>query len=165
MNRYESPKKSFTLEEIKDKMGHFCLYQDRCFWEIEQKLREFDLIPEAKEEVISKLYQYGFINEERFANQYVRGKFNQKKWGKNRLRMELKKRQIPEKMILEAFRSEIDQDDYYTTLEKLAEKKYLSLEKEKESYKKQQKIRSYLAYKGYEFDLIQEVVARLFEKK
>lgn len=161
---FNSAKKIYTLDEIKDKMAKYCLYQDRCHWEIELKLRDFDLIPEAKEEVISKLYQYGFINEERFTLQFVRGKFKQKKWGRNRLRMELKKRQIPEKMIQNAFRSEIDLDQYEKTLRNLTQKKYESLKLERDSFKKQQKIKNYLAYKGYEFDLIQDVLNELFKR-
>ncbi len=157
-------KKIYTIEEIKDKMGKYCLYQERCHWEVEQKLREFDLIPEAKETVIESLYKYGFINESRFVEQFVRGKFNQKKWGRNRLKLELKKRQIPEKMINESIKREIDLEKYALTLETLAQKKYELLTSERDSFKKQQKIKSYLAYKGYEFDLIQDVLQQLFTK-
>ncbi|WP_068596530.1 regulatory protein RecX [Vaginella massiliensis] len=156
--------KSFTLNEIKDKMAKYCLYQDRCHWEVEQKLNGFDLIPEAKEEIITKLYQYGFINEQRFTETFVRGKFNQKNWGRNRLKIELKKRQIPEKMIREALETQIDSEQYFATLQQLAHKKYNLLKAERDSFKKQLKIKNFLAYKGYEYDLIQDVLNDLFRK-
>ena len=48
----DNTKKIYTIDEIKDKMAKYCLYQDRCHWEVEKKMREFDLIPEAKEEIL-----------------------------------------------------------------------------------------------------------------
>ncbi len=45
-------KKLFTFDEIKQKLVNYCVYQDRCHAEVEQKMREFVLIPEAKEEII-----------------------------------------------------------------------------------------------------------------
>ena len=96
----DNSKKIYTVDEIKDKMAKYCLYQDRCHWEVEKKLRDFDLIPEAKDEIIFKLLHYGFLNEERFVHNFVRGKVNQKLWGKNRLKQELKLRQIDSKLVI-----------------------------------------------------------------
>lgn len=157
----KNSKKIYTIDEIKDKMAKYCLYQDRCHWEVEKKIREFDLIPEAKNEIIFKLIDYGFLNEERFVYSFVRGKVNQKMWGKNRLRQELKMRNIDQKLIDSAFKEEIDSDKYWINITRLAEKKYNSLYSERDSFKKINKIKSYLAYKGYEFDLINEAIATL----
>lgn len=154
----DNSKKIYTIDEIKDKMAKFCLYQDRCHWEVEKKLREFDLIPEAKDEILYKLIHYGFLNEERFVHSFVRGKVNQKLWGRNRLRQELKMRQIDGKLIDKAFKEEIDPEKYWNNLVRLAQKKHDALYSERESFKKMNKIKAYLAYKGYEFDLINEAI-------
>ena len=154
----DNSKKIYTIDEIKDKMAKFCLYQDRCHWEVEKKLREFDLIPEAKDEILYKLIHYGFLNEERFVHSFVRGKVNQKLWGRNRLRQELKMRQIDRKLIDKAFKEEIDPEKYWNNLVRLAQKKHDALYSERESFKKMNKIKAYLAYKGYEFDLINEAI-------
>lgn len=145
---------SFTVTEIRDKLAKYCAYQDRCHWEVENKLNEFNLIPEAKDEIIIYLIQNNFLNEERFAKNFARGKFNQKNWGKIKIRSELKKRKIPSKLIESALK-EIDVDEYFSKLEGLLEKKKESLRAERESFKKKTKIRNYLLQKGYESDLIQ----------
>ena len=154
----DNPKKIYTINEIKDKMAKYCLYQDRCHWEVEKKLRDFDLIPEAKDEIILKLIDYGFLNEERFTHNFVRGKVNQKMWGKNRLRQELKLRQIDQKLIEQAFKEEINADKYWTNLLHLTRKKFRLLASERESFKKINKVKAYLAYKGYEFDLMNDAI-------
>ncbi|WP_245828377.1 regulatory protein RecX [Moheibacter sediminis] len=145
---------SFTVTEIRDKLAKYCAYQDRCQWEVENKLHEFFIIPEARDEIIIYLIQYNFLNEERFAKSFVRGKFNQKNWGRIKIKSELKKKRVPSKMIDSALK-EINADDYFSRLEELFQKKKESLKSERESFKKKAKIRNYLLQKGYESDLIQ----------
>ncbi|MFV0143493.1 MULTISPECIES: regulatory protein RecX [unclassified Empedobacter] len=161
----DNPKKIYTIDEIKDKMAKYCLYQDRCHWEVEKKLRDFDLIPEAKDEIIFKLIHYGFLNEERFVHNFVRGKVNQKMWGRNRLRQELKMRQIDQKLIEKAFKEEIDLDKYWNNLLHLTQKKFNLLASERESFKKINKVKAYLAYKGYEFDLMNDAIETVKTKE
>lgn len=154
----DNPKKIYTINEIKDKMAKYCLYQDRCHWEVEKKMREFDLIPEAKDEILFKLIDYGFLNEERFVHSFVRGKVNQKLWGRNRLRQELKLRQIDQKLIEKAFKEEIDTEKYWDNLVRLTRKKLNQLSNERDSFKKINKVKAFLVYKGYEFDLMNDAI-------
>lgn len=161
----DNQKKIYTIDEIKDKMAKYCLYQDRCHWEVEKKLRDFDLIPEAKDEILFKLIHYGFLNEERFVHNFVRGKVNQKMWGRNRLRQELKMRQIDQKLIEKAFKEEIDLDKYWNNLLYLTQKKFNLLASERESFKKINKVKAYLAYKGYEFDLMNDAIETVKTKE
>ena len=116
-----SEKKSFTFEEIKQKIVNYCVYQDRCHSEVEQKMKEFLLIPEAKEEILLYLIKENYLNEERFTRSYVRGKFYIKKWGKNKIKLNLLQKGISEKLILKSF-SEINQEDYIKELKLLIEK-------------------------------------------
>lgn len=144
------------MAEIKEKLANYCAYQDRCHWEVEQKMREFNLIPEAQDEILIYLIQNDFLNEERFAKSFARGKFYQKNWGRNKIRIELKKRKIPAKLI-ETGLKEINENDYSKTLSQLFEKKKEALKSERESFKKKTKIRNYLLQKGYEFELINDL--------
>lgn len=148
---------SFTVTEIREKLAKYCAYQDRCHWEVENKMREFNLIPEAHEEILIYLIQNDFLNEERFARSFVRGKFNQKNWGRIKIRVELKKRKIPAKMIESAL-LEIDEEDYLKTLQNLFEKKKESLKNERESFKKKAKIRNYLLQKGFESEIMADLL-------
>nr|WP_262916305.1 regulatory protein RecX [Ornithobacterium rhinotracheale] len=135
-------------------MARYCAYQDRCHWELEQKLKEFFLIPEAKDEVILTLMQHNFLNEERFAHSFVRGKFNQKQWGRLKIAQELKKRNIGTRLIDEALK-QIDNQDYLNALTDLMEKKANRITYKNE-YDKRAKLTRYLMQKGYEYELIKE---------
>lgn len=147
-------KKSYTVLEIRDKLASYCAYQDRCHQEVEHKLNEFYLIPEAKDDILMYLMQHNFLNEERFAQSYARGKFYQKSWGKIKIKIELKRRDINDRLIEKALK-EIDDLDYHHTIQTLIEKKAAVLV-EKDSYQKKQKIIRYMLQKGYEYQLIKE---------
>ncbi len=75
-------------------MERYCAYQDRCHQEVLGKLREMRMIPEAIDKIMGHLIAHGFLNEERFARSFVRGKFRIKKWGRVRITRELKNRDI-----------------------------------------------------------------------
>jgi regulatory protein len=149
-------KKSFTFEEIKQKLVNYCVYQDRCHAEIEQKMKEFLLIPEAKEEIFLYLIQENYLNEERFTRSYIRGKFYIKHWGRNKIRIHLKQKQISEKLIEKCF-DEIDEKDYEKTLRKIFEN-YYSKQNGLKEYQKKSKTIKYLISKGFEYDLIIEII-------
>lgn len=154
--------KSYTLEEAKLRLTKYCAYQDRCHFEVEQKLKEMRMIPLAQEEIIIFLMQEGFLNEERFTRSFIRGKFYFKKWGKNKITQHLKSKKIPQSLI-HLCMDEIDSVDYFTTCLQLAEKKLGQLQWQL-TLKNQQKIQSYLYQKGYESSLIYECLNELKEK-
>lgn len=149
-------KKSYTFEEIKQKMMNYCVYQDRCHQEVEQKMRDFLLIPEAKEEILLYLIQENYLNEERFVRSYIRGKFYLKHWGRMKIKNQLKFKGISEKLIDKSM-DEIDNDDYNKTIKKLFDIYYSGLKSIPEYQKNMKSIR-YLMGKGYEYDVIKEVI-------
>jgi len=149
-------KKSFTVDEIKKKLEHYCVYQDRCHKEVEAKMKEYLLITEAKEIIFLHLMQHNFLNEERFAKSFARGKFRIKKWGKQRIIRELKFKDISSYNIKTGLK-EITDDEYLETILKITEKRN-ELIKESNPFKKKQKLISFLMRKGYESDLIYKTV-------
>lgn len=154
------PKKTYTVEEALVKLQKYCSYQDRCHKEVAHKLKEMQMISQASEQIILKLIEGNFLNEERFAMTYVRGKFRIKKWGKRRLVSELKQRQISKYIINKAI-NQISEDDYKTTFEVLAERKATSL-LGNSKLKKKKKLADYLLYRGWESHLVYEKVNQLF---
>ena len=146
----------YSVDEAQKILENYCAYQERCHKEVENKLSELKMIPEAKEKIILHLIQRDFLNEERFSKAYARGKFYQKNWGKLKIKKELHFRNISTYNINSAL-NEIDANDYYETLKNIAEKKAVLI-KESNSYKKKQKLITYLISKGYETQLIYEVV-------
>ncbi|UMQ43819.1 RecX family transcriptional regulator [Chryseobacterium sp. Y16C] len=145
-------KKSFTFDEIKLKLVNYCVYQDRCHAEVEQKMKEFLLIDEAKEEIMLYLLKENYLNEERFTRSYIRGKFYIKHWGRNKIRLNLKQKQISEKLINSCF-DEIDETDYEATLRKIYED-YYSKQKGLKEFQKKAKTIKYVLSRGFEYDEI-----------
>jgi len=148
--------KATNIHEIKEKLAYFCAYQDRCHQDVEKKMKEFFLIPEAQDEIMLYLIQENFLNEERFAKSFARGKFTQKSWGRIKISIELKKRHIYDRLIQKAL-SDINEEDYYQTAQRLIEKKAQTLN-EKNNYLKNQKIIRFMLQKGYEYELIQSIL-------
>lgn len=153
--------KSYTVKEATIKLMQYCAYRDRSHKEVEDKLEEMRMIPAAREQIIIKLMQEDFLNEERFARSFVRGKFRIKKWGRLKIKNELKQRQISAPIINLAL-SEIDENVYLSTLNQLLEKKK-SLIKEENSYILKQKLGNYLLQKGYESYLIFGLMDEILE--
>ncbi|MBB6372525.1 regulatory protein RecX [Chryseobacterium shigense] len=147
-------KKSFTFDEIKQKMVNYCVYQDRCHAEVEQKMREFLLIEEAKDEIILYLLKENYLNEERFTRSYIRGKFYIKHWGKNKIKMHLKQKQVSEKLINSCF-NEIDEEDYGKMIRKIFED-YYSRQKGMQEYQRKSKTIKYLMSRGFEYEKIND---------
>jgi regulatory protein len=154
-----SQQKSYTIKEATVKLMQFCAYRDRSQKEVEEKLKEMRMIPAACEQIIIQLMRENFLNEERFARSFARGKFRIKKWGKIRIKQELKFREISTPLINTAL-TEIDDEQYYSTLQELAEKK-LNLIKETDKFKRKKKLIDHLLSKGYESSLVFEVTSQL----
>lgn len=152
----QSEKKLFTFEETKQKLVNYCVYQDRCHVEVEQKMREFVLIPEAKEEILLYLMKENYLNEERFTRSYIRGKFNIKHWGKTKIKMHLKQKGITEKLISKCY-DEIDEEDYMKTILRLYEN-YESKLSGLKDYQKKSKTIKYLLSRGFEYEVILQVL-------
>ncbi len=152
---------SYTIIDATKKVEHYCAYQERCHKEVVQKLKEMGMIPDARDIIIAHLIKENYLNEERFTQSFVRGKFNIKKWGKNRIISELKLRNISKYNIATALK-EIDEDVYIKTLDVLA-KKRLEAIKETNIQKRKKKLADYLLYRGWESHLVYEKVSALIK--
>ena len=150
---------NFTIKEIEFKLKQYCSYQDRCHSEVENKLSNFNLISEAKDQILFNLINEDYVNETRFCKSFVRGKFKIKNWGKRRIIQELKSRKISEFNIKKGL-SEINEFDYQEKFENLFNKKLSSLEN-LNSIDKKRKIFSYLQYRGWETNLIYEKINQI----
>ena len=157
--REPKPFVELTPKEAFLKLAAFCAYQERCYQEMYQKLEEWKIDESEHYAIITLLEEENFLNEKRFAESYVRGKFSYKKWGRRKIRYALLQKNISEKMIQDALASEIDDKEYFATLAELLEKKWSDLlEKEEDSFKRMAKATNYALQKGYENELIREIL-------
>lgn len=134
------------------KLQSWCAYQERCQHDVRNKLYEIGMWQEAVENIIVKLIEDNFLNEERFALAFARGKFNIKKWGRIKIKQELKQKRVSDYCLKKALQ-QIDETEYLATLKKLIESKR-RLINEKSPIKLQYKLMNYALSKGYEKDLV-----------
>ena len=151
--------KIYDLNSAREKIQTYCAYQERCHMEVSMKLKSWGLIQEVIDLLIVELIQFNLLNEERYARSFARGKFRIKKWGKLKIRMALKKREVNFKCIDFAM-LEIDEKTYLNTLKELLQKKNDIL-KETNLNKRKMKLINYLVNKGYEYDLIYDSLVEL----
>ena len=154
-------KKSLTKEQALQKLRHYCAYQERSHYEVQQKLWELGIRKGEQDEIISSLTEDDYLNEERFAIQFAGGKFRMNDWGRKKIRYALKEKRVSDYNINKALHS-IDEAEYEKTLQSLAEKKFDSLKGEPYLERKK-KITDYLLQKGYELDLINKALSYLSE--
>ncbi len=138
------------------KMQSWCAYQERCQQDARNKLFELGLWPEAVENIIVKLIEDNFLNEERFATTFARGKFTIKKWGRIKIKQELKQKRVGDYCLKKAMQ-QIDETEYMATLKKLIDSKRKFI-KEKSPIKLNYKLMNYVLSKGYEKDLVFDIL-------
>ena len=155
-------KEVFSVKEAIHKIEHYCAYQERCHEEVVQKLRSMKMDADEIDVIIVKLLSDNFLNEERFACSFARGKHRMKQWGKIRIINELKFKKINQRLITTALQ-EISEEEYLLTFHTLAERNWESI-RETNSLKKRKKICDYLLRKGFESNLVYEKVKELESK-
>lgn len=144
-------KKKLSKEQAFQKLKHYCDYQERCHLEVRQKLYDLGVSKKDREEIISMLIEQNYLNEERFAISFARGRFRIRQWGRVKIKYELKQKQISDYCIKKALK-QIDEEEYLKTLKRLANEKYASLKNEQYLIRKKKTI-DYLLQKGYEGEL------------
>ena len=154
-------KPTYTLNEALKKLEQYCAYQERCHKEVQQKLKDMGMIPEVIDVVVAHLLEHNFLNEERFAKTFVRGKFKIKKWGKRRLTQELKQKDIS-KYNINLGLGMIGDVEYIDTFNTLAENKLETI-RESNNLKKKKKLADYLLYRGWESHLVYDKVNELIK--
>jgi regulatory protein len=146
-----------TPQQALPKLKQYCAYQERCHSEVLEKLFGYGVYKKDADEIISKLIEENFLNEERFALHYAGGKFRIKHWGKVKIKYELKQKKISEYCIKKALAA-IDNTAYSKTLYKLADMKLRALKSEKNIFIKKRKLQDHLLMKGYEISLVYSVI-------
>jgi regulatory protein len=149
-------KKIYTKDQALSKAMDYCAYQERCQQEVRDKLYYWGLHKDDVENLIAHLISEGYINEERFAKTFAGGKFRIKKWGKNKIINELKHRMISKYCINKALQ-EIDDSEYLKLLKQIITKKSKEI-KEKNPFKKANKLALYCISRGYESELVWEIL-------
>jgi regulatory protein len=156
----KSSKAVYTYEQALEALQHYCAYQDRCHQEARQKLKDLGFRGEEAESIIVDLIGEKFLDEERFARTYARGKFRMKRWGRYRIKRELKQRDISDYCIRKAM-EEIEESAYLETLEAELLRRDRQEKKAKHPYLRRRKLANYAVSRGFEAPLVWETINRL----
>lgn len=153
------PTKALTPDQVLDKMAKYCAYQERCTKDVTDKLKTFDIPEENKKEILDYLIDNRFVNDERFAKAFVRGKINQSGWGVNKIRFQLIQKGILKELI-DAALEEFDQDIYREKLIAILKAKAKTVKADND-FQKRQKLAAYAIQKGFEASLVFDVVKEI----
>lgn len=148
-----------TPDQVLDKMAKYCAYQERCVKDVRDKLKTFDLPQKEKDKIIDYLVDNRFVNDERFARSFVRGKINQSGWGINKIRFHLIQKGIAKDIIDEAL-GRTDEEVYRQRLIDILKTKSKTIKAETE-FEKKRKLAAYAMQKGFEASLVWEVIKEL----
>jgi regulatory protein len=151
-------KKQLTKEQALQKLKHYCGYQERCHQEVQQKLYELGVWKKDHDEIIAALIEENYLNEERFAEAFVGGKWRMKQWGRVKIKYELKQRQVSEYCIKKAMK-QIPEEEYLQVLKELATEKYAAL-KSDQYIVRRKKTMDYLLQKGFESELVRQALEK-----
>lgn len=149
---------SYSFEQALVKMEAWCAYQDRCLFEVQNKLNSWNIDFQTSEKIIEKLILNRFLDEKRFVESYVSGKVRIKRWGRIKIKHHLFQKRVDIKLIEQGLKA-IDLEIYWLNLIALATRKSSEIKPSEDPWKAKQKIMTYLASKGYEQDLIYEAVS------
>jgi regulatory protein len=149
----------FTIKEAIQKIEFFCAYQERCHDEVVAKLRTMKMDSDEIDQIMVHLLTENFLNEERFACSFARGKHRIKHWGKIRIVNELKFKKISQTLINIALK-EITSEEYQETFHTLAERHWESI-RETNTLKKRKKFCDYILRRGFESNLVYEKLKEL----
>lgn len=149
-------KKIYDKKSAKIKIEQYCAYQERSQQEVRDKLYDMGLHKEDVENIISELIDNNFLNEERFATTFARGKFRIKHWGRIKIKQHLKQKKVSEYCIKKAL-SLIDPNEYEKIIIQLIEKKNREL-RESDAYIKKQKVIRYVVSRGFESDIVLSLI-------
>lgn len=140
------------LEQVKRKLEHYCAYQERCHAEVESKLYALKVPRSYHAQIMVYLIEENYLNEQRFAVSFARGKHTISYWGKRRIELELKQRNISAYLIRFAL-NEIDEQVYQSNFEKISLQRWESLEN-KALLQRKKSLTDYLYRKGYGYEMI-----------
>jgi regulatory protein len=142
-----------------EKLRKYCAYQERCHQEVRSKLLSIKIYGDELEEIISELIKDNYLNEERFACAFARGKFRMKMWGRNKIKQHLQIKKITSYCVRKAM-EEIDEEEYVETLDLILQKQLIKYE-QLNPFVARDKAIQYAISRGYETPIVYDRISTI----
>jgi len=155
------PKRTYTPEEILQKATAYCAASEHCESEIIEKLSTWEVTAEEQCQYIQYLYEHHFLDSLRYCKSYVHDKFYFQRWGRKKIRMMLIGKGLPP-MDIEQAMADINEEEYIALLRKILQTKRVHCNKGDSAqgqYKEKAKLIRFALSKGFEYDLIIQLLA------
>jgi regulatory protein len=133
-------------------------YKQRTCKEVKDKLRGLEYSEAHIEAAIEKLEEMGFLDDLRYAEEFVDTR--QKRYGRKRIFLELKKRGITENIANNALDTFLDEDAGYAQALEMGRKKYASCS-DIDPRKAAARVQGQLLRKGYSYDVVNRIIKEL----
>ncbi|MDR2843625.1 MAG: RecX family transcriptional regulator [Candidatus Symbiothrix sp.] len=147
---------TITPQQALHRLAALCSRGECCIYDLRRKMIRWELSETVQQQIIRQLQKEQFLNEQRFCMAYVKDKSKYNRWGINKIRYELKKKQIADALINEAL-SAIDPQDNREQLRQLLESKRKSV-KGNSAYEINQKLVRFAVGRGFSYDDIAAIL-------
>lgn len=148
-----------TYEQMLFKASAYCATAEHCEADVRTKLQTWTCAPEHIDKIIDYLKNENFLNEQRYCNAFVRDKFRFNQWGKTKIAMMLRTKNIAEETIAEAI-EQIDDETYQQTVTTLLQTKLKGL-KYRDEYDRKAKLIRFAQGRGFEYGIIAAAIEQL----
>ncbi|MGQ1785988.1 MULTISPECIES: regulatory protein RecX [unclassified Saccharicrinis] len=145
-----------TFEEALVKASNICARQEKCIFDIEKKLNDWKVSADIANMVIDQLTKEKFIDEERYIKFYVKDKFQFNRWGKIKIKWQLKSKRLSGQQVDKALEL-INDEEYKNALAQLLIQKRRRI-KDDDKFKIKASLIRYASSRGFEPDLIYQVL-------
>ncbi len=152
-----SAPRAYDLTQMLQKSEAFCAYQERCSYEVIEKLKRMGAEDGEVLQVLNLLIDNKFLDDARFADAYAVGKLRIKHWGVNKIKQGLQLKRLNPELITKAINNLYLQEDYFGILRAVAERKWHDLSKEKDPWIRKQKLFRFLVSRGFNYDEFSEL--------
>ena len=147
-------KKETTEQEAYLQLAALCAQAEHCQQEMRDKMRRWEMAPEAQERVIARLVKERYIDDERYARAFVKDKVRYNKWGRRKVQQGLWMKRIDDD-IQHRVLDEVDDEEYLAVLKPLLAQKRKSIKAESD-YELNQKLVRFAFGRGFTYDIIRQ---------
>lgn len=149
-------KQTLSIQEALHKVAAICSSREQCSWDISNKLIQWNIQEKDRETIIERLIEEKFLDDNRFCRGYVNDKFRFNKWGRIKIRYQLRQKQIKDDLIEKAL-AQIDESSYLSTLTNLLSEKRKQLKGETD-FNKNGKLFRFAVSRGFEPEYILKII-------
>lgn len=154
--------KEMTEEQALQRLSALCAKGEHCTYEMEEKLRKWQIDEAAQARIMAFLTEKKFIDDTRYCEAFIQDKLKYNGWGRRKIAQALYLKHI-DSSISEPLLDEIADDLYMEKLRPLVEKKWKSI-KARNDYERTMKLIQYAMGRGFDTDLIRKCIQEMGEK-